>query len=262
MKNIISYVEKYGDQTFEEKSIGEIDYAILSVLSYISYDGILYPNESKVKLKDALTKFFSLYTDKELATHGLGLRDSYKIARSIMNANRYKDLNIYNYVYEANEELQFSAMFIDINSDTVFISIEGTDDEISAWKEDFQLSYRFLIPAQKKCIHYLSTNIKILSEKKYIIGGHSKGGNLALVGTMHLSPLKQKKVKAIYSFDGPGLNDREFKSYRYVNVVKKYHLIMSNYAIVGLLLNHKENYKIVSSYKKGLYAHSIYNWRV
>ena len=262
MKNVISYVEKYGDMTFKEKSIGEIDYAILSILSYLNYDGILYPDNVKMKLNDALTKFFFKYSKKELKTHGFGVRDAYKIAEALLDTKRYKDLKLYNYVYNIDDALQFSAMFIDIDEDTIFISIEGTDDEIEAWREDFQLSYQFPIPSQRKCINYLNKHIRLLTEKKFIIGGHSKGGNLALVGAMFLNPLKQNKIKAIYSFDGPGLNDREIKSYRYLSIKKKYHLIMSNYAIVGLLFNYSNDYKIVSSYKKGLMAHSIYNWRV
>ena len=153
-------------------------------------------------------------------------------------------------------------MFIDIDKNNVFISIEGTDDEVAAWKEDFQLSYKHLIPAQRKCIFYLNSKIKLLKEKKYVIGGHSKGGNLALVGTMYLGLIRQNKVKAIYSFDGPGLNDREFRSFRYLSIKDKYHLVLSDYSMVGLLLNHTEDYKIVSSYKKGILAHSLYNWRV
>ena len=262
MKNVISYVEKYGDMTFEEKSIGEIDYAILSILSYINYDSILYSNETKVKLKDALTSFFEKYTKKELSTHGLGLKDAYKIAETILDTNRYRDLKLYNYVYETNDNLQFSAMFIDINSRTVFISIEGTDDEVAAWKEDFEMAYSHFIPAQRKCIHYLNQKITLLKEKKYIIGGHSKGGNLALMGAMYLNPLKQNKIKDIYSFDGPGLNDRDFRSFRYMSLKKKYHLYLSNYSLVGLLLNRPDDAKIVSSYHKGLLAHSLYNWRV
>jgi hypothetical protein len=262
MKNVISYVEKYGDKTFKEKSIGEIDYAILSILSYINYDGILFSDKTKVTLGEALNKFFNKYTDKELSTHGLGLKDSYKIAKSLMNTNRFKDLDLYNYIYVTDDKIQFSAMFIDISDKETFISIEGTDDEVVGWKEDFQMSYQFPIPSQKKCVEYLNKNISVFTEKKYVVGGHSKGGNLALVGCMYLPFIKNHKIKEIYSFDGPGLGDKQIRSHRYLTVKDKYNLVIPNYSIVGILLNNKVERKIVSSYRKGIYAHSVINWRV
>jgi hypothetical protein len=262
MVNVISYIDKYGNETFKDKSINEIDYAILTVLSYINYDGILHKDDTKVKLNKALKDFFNKYDNKELTNHGVGLKDSYKIAKALIGKKRYKDLELYNYEYITNDKLQFSAMCIDIDENLVFVSIEGTDDEVVGWKEDFQLSYIFPIPAQRACIKYLKKNISLLSNKKYILSGHSKGGNLALVGAMYMPFLKQHKIEAVYSFDGPGLNKKELSSYRYLYIKNRYHLIIPNYSIVGLLLNNKDTYKIVSSYKKGLYAHSVYNWRI
>ena len=262
MNNVISYIDKYGDKTFDKKDIGEIDYAILSILSYINYDGILFSDKTKVKLSDALNKFFKKYTDKELSNHGLGLKDAYKIAKELMNKPRYKDLDLYNYIYVTNDDIQFSAMFIDISDSEVFVSIEGTDDEVAAWKEDFQLSYKFPVPAQKMSSDYLNKHISIFSEKKYIVGGHSKGGNLALVGCMYLPFLKQHKIEHIYSFDGPGLNDKEIRSHRYLSLKDRYTLILPNYSIVGIMLNNKVERKIVSSYKKSFLAHSVYNWQI
>ena len=262
MENVISYVKKYGNKTFKQKSIGEIDYAILSILSYINYDGILYSDKTKVKLGDAITQFFNKYTERELNTHGLGLKDSYKIAKSLIGTKRFGDLNLYNYVYVTDDTIQFSAMFIDISDDEIFVSIEGTDDEVVGWKEDFQLSYEFPIPSQKMCSQYLNNNIPLLREKKYIISGHSKGGNLALVGCMYLPFLKHHKIKAIYSFDGPGLNDKEYKSHRYLSLKDKYNLVLPEYSIVGILLNNKVERRVIGSHRMGVYAHSVYNWKV
>ena len=262
MVNIISYIDKYGNETFDKMNINEVDYAILTVLSYLNYDGIIKNDDTKVKLNKAIKSFFNRYEHNELLNHGVGLKDSYKIAKAIIDKKRYKDLEAHNYVYITNDQIQFSAMCIDINKNLVFVSIEGTDDEVAGWKEDFQLSYAFPVPAQRACINYLKKNVSLLNNKKYILSGHSKGGNLALVGAMYMPFLKQHKIESIYSFDGPGLRKKEASSYRYLYIKSKYHLIIPNYSIVGLLLNNNNDYKIVSSYKKGLYAHSIYNWRI
>jgi hypothetical protein len=262
MSTIINYIQKYGDKTFKEKEINEVDYAILTTLSYLNFDHILYNNKKKVTLNDAVKSFFDFYTDKELKNHGLGLKDAYAIAKNLIDKKRYQHLKLYNYEYVTDESIQFCAMFIDIDPNTVFISVEGTDDEIVGWKEDFQMSYQFPIPSQRRAASYLNKHIPFFSKKNYIISGHSKGGNLALVGTMYMNMLKQHKIKEIYSFDGPGLKKEQLKSYRYLSVQKRFHSLIPNYSIVGLLFNNPKESKIIKSNVKGIYAHSIYNWDI
>ena len=261
MANIINYINNYGDKNFKEEELNILDISIISILSYLNFDGILRPDRS-VKLGDAVSIFFDRYTKKELSNHGLGLKDSYKIAEAIKDKKRFKDLDLYNYYYITNHDIQFSAMFIDINKYLTIISIEGTDDEIAGWKEDFELSYKYPIPAQRECIRYLNENINLFNDRKYIICGHSKGGNLSLVGAMNLNMLKQHKIKKVYSFDGPGLRKNEYNSYKYKYISNKLINIVPNYSIVGLLLNNPDDFMIVKSNKKGLRAHSIYNWSI
>ena len=262
MNNLLSYINKYGDISFDKEGLNELDIAILTVLSYLNFDGILRFDDTKTKLGDAVSNFFELYSKKELSNHGIGLKDAYKVALAIKDKNRFKDLDLYNYYYITNHDIQFSALFIDIDDKNTIISIEGTDDEVAGWREDFELAYRYPIPAQRECINYLNKNISTFSNRKYILTGHSKGGNLSLVGGMNVSVLKQNRISKIYSFDGPGLRKKEYKSYKYKHIKNKVVSIIPNYSVVGLLLNNHKNYKIVESKKKGILAHSIYNWKV
>ena len=43
----------------------------------------------------------------------------------------------------------------------------------------------------------------------FMVGGHSKGGNLALTSAMELNIIKKFKIKKIYNNDGPGLRYEE-----------------------------------------------------
>lgn len=261
MSSILKYIDKYGDKTFKEEELNEIDCALLSYLSYIDFTGIVKENR-KICLNDAIKSFFKIYDKNKLKTHGIGLKDSYKVYEKMIDKPRYKDLELYNYIYLTNDEIQFSSLCIDINDKETFISIEGTDDEVVAWKEDFEMAYMFPVPAQKMCMDYLRNNVKFFSNRKYIIGGHSKGGNLALVGSMYLPFFKRMKIKDIYSFDGPGLNDDQFNSKEYKRIENKYHLYLPNYSIVGIMLNNKKDSKVVKSRVIGIKAHLICNWDV
>ena len=115
----------------------------------------------------------------------------------IKNEIRYKDLYLYNYSYKRDHDKQFSALFIDINEKLTYISFEGTDDLISGWKEDFQMTYMFPIPGQREAIKYINKSIPLFTDRKYVICGHSKGGNLSVVAGMYANPLIKNKIKRI-----------------------------------------------------------------
>ena len=40
--------------------------------------------------------------------------------------------------------------------------------------------------------------------KRLIVGGHSKGGNLALYAALRAKPAVQERIERVYTHDGPG----------------------------------------------------------
>lgn len=261
MGTISSYIRKYGHLSFKELEFNEVDNVILAVLSYLDFDGIIEIFD-RVSLESAAKTFFSKYGSKEIGKNIISVKNAAKILDLIKDTNRYSNLILYNYVYKCNYEKQFSALFIDIVDNLTYISFEGTDDKISGWLEDGALSYQFPIPAQKEAIKYLNHNISIFSKKKFILGGHSKGGNLALVAGMYANPLIRKKIIKIYSNDGPGLKLEQLNSRNYSSIEDRFELIVPEYSVVGLLLRHKDPIHVVSASKKGFMAHDAGCWGV
>lgn len=259
MANIVSYINRYGDLSFDEKPYNIIDSAILATLSYIDLSGIIKDKSTIGKLGD---KFFRNATKKSIKHNIAGIKSAIKIFDYIRDEKRYKDLVVYNYEYISNEKQQIGCMCIDIDDNTTYISYEGTDELVIGWKEDFELCYKFPIESHKTAINYANKNIKLFTKKKYILGGHSKGGNMALVAGMKMNPFKRLHVKNVYSFDGPGLRDKEFKSLSYKHVLPKYELVVSDQSIVGLLLFEKTDPLVVKANKKGLFAHDMLTWEL
>ena len=255
---ILDYINKYGDYSFDDREFNEVDNVILSVLSYIDFDGIVF-NKNKISIKKAGDNYFKIHSKKE--KNITGVRNAIDIFKSIYNKKRYCDLLLYNYVYIGDDSRQFSVLSIDINSDTTYISFEGTDQLISGWEEDFKMSYIFPVEAQKQAIRYVNRYFTF-SGKKIIIGGHSKGGNLAMVAGMCCNFIVRNKIISIYSNDGPGLRKIELDSNKYNRIKDKYIHIIPNYSIVGLLLRHGNDYRVISSNKKSIYAHSVLSWEV
>lgn len=259
--SIFEYIEKYKDYSFKEKEITEIDLLLFSSLSYINYKEVLN-TPMKVELSIVGYLIFKNMTKKEISNSIPAVRTSMSILESIMNTKRYKDVKLYNYVYKFNDKMQYSSLFFDIDKKTTVISYEGTDELISGWYEDGELAYHFPVPAHRLAINTLNKKVSIFSMREYYLVGHSKGGNLAMVAGMYAKDRVYRRIKKIYSFDGPGLRDEEFKSKEFKKILPKYELIIPNYSIVGLLLNEKKDYKVIKSTYHGPYAHDLISWCV
>ena len=192
----------------------------------------------------------------------MGIQAAIEIFKVVYKLPRYKDLLCYNYRYIRSENEQFSALFIDISKHLTYVSFEGTDDLISGWKEDAELAYKFPVSAHRDAIKYINRKITPFSKRKYIIGGHSKGGNISLVAGMYANALISSKISSIYSFDGPGLRRDQINSRQFKRIKSKYHLIVPNYSVFGLMLRHPNPTKVVLSDHAGIIAHNCLFWNI
>lgn len=259
--NIIDYIDKYGETSFEEKTITEVDKLIFALLSYVKYDGIVSTMSfTKKTIEEVGRTYFEKYTKKDIKNNIFSIRDAINVLEKIYTKKRYKDLLMYNDVYIGDDSQQFSAVCIELSPRLVFVSFEGTDQLISGWEEDCKMSYKFPVPAQKLAIKYLNKHFTF-RDCELIVAGHSKGGNLALVSSMYANFIVKNKIREIYSYDGPGLRDEQFNSNRYKTVKDKYNLIIPNSCIVGLLLKHDVR-RIIKSTRRGVMAHHALRWEI
>lgn len=258
MKSILNYIDKYGKYTFKDKEFNNLDSAILSIIPYIDL-------KESSSFKEPLSTFISrflFYTDKkEFINETVNGKEIYSLAEEIIKTDRYKDILVSDYVYKVNSEEQFAAITYHLDNKNKYIAFEGTNNLLIGWEEDFTYSYLELTPADKDAIKYLNRVISIFDKNIYV-GGHSKGGRLAQVSSMYISRFKQDKIKRIYSFDGPGISLEQLESKEYKLIANKFIHFIPNYSIVGLLLRHDNNYKVVKSSKIDIDAHSIFTWHI
>lgn len=259
--NLINYIDKYGDLTFDELGINILDYLVFAELAYLDFDGIVSTTDkSKITLGHAAYLYLTKYQGAYYRIQVTAIKSATKLLKAIRTKPRYIDLKMYNYRYECSHDLQFSAFMVDISEKLSVIAFEGTDDLISGWKEDFAMSYEFPVPAQKLAIQYVNKNIGYFDKRKYVICGHSKGGNLSLVSGMYTNLLKQHNIKEIYSFDGPSLDMKKIYSFRYNLIYKKYTHIIPDSSIFGLLFFDRK-YTVIKSNKRGPLGHDGLTWQ-
>ena len=254
MYNIYKYIREYKDKNFEEHPITELDILIFTQIPYIDFSGSFEYKEEQV----TLSVLWERAKKHNIKTMGFGHRVALKMLDEISNTKRYKDLILKNYIYYLAEDVQFGAISIVVPNEYTYVVFEGTDNSIWGWKEDFKLAYMYPTESQKMAAKYLNDNIK-LSGSKVVVCGHSKGGNLALVGAMNTNILKKIKIHKIYSLDGPGLKKEEFKSIKYKLVRKKLVNIIPNASLIGVLLK-QENVRVVKSMGLGLLQHDVVTW--
>ena len=254
--NVYDYIENYKNDTFEEKQFNEVDATIFSFLSYIDFSSML--NNNPLTIEEAGKNHIIIDPKKD--NNIVAVKEANKIFNKMKNTKRYKDCILSNYEYTGNDILQVGVICIEYEKDKVFVSFEGTDALMSGWREDFLLGTTFPTKSHKLAIKYLN-RLFTFTNKKIILGGHSKGGNLALVAGMYSNRLVRHKISKIYGCDSPGLLDKQFKSLRYQNLKKKYIHIIPNSSIIGILLNHA-NDRVVKASKKGLIAHNIIYWEI
>ena len=189
---VFEYIEQNKNITFNEKKFNEIDNIILSLISYLDFSYI----EGINTIENMGRIYLERHKLKEIAKAGWAQKDAYLILEKLIESERYKNIKIQNYIYIATEEEQFSAVTFIINKKLKYVAFEGTDHLMVGWKEDFELSYKYPVPAQIHAIKYLKNATK-QNETKIIVGGHSKGGNLAQISAMELNIFKKLKIKKI-----------------------------------------------------------------
>lgn len=262
MGNIMDYISWRGDLSFEQSQFNEVDNLILACFSYVNLDGISAVTKQKgIGLKKLTKEFMKLHTMKELEADKSFIRLAPFMMMEMAKSVRFGKCVVRNYVNDivTEAEQQFAAMEIVLENGTSYVSFRGTDDTIIGWKEDFNLSTG-VVPAQKRAIEYLQ-KISEHTDGMLRVGGHSKGGNLAIYGSV-MCKSAHEKILEIYSNDGPGFS-REFQELPEMKeMMPKIIRIIPEYSIIGTLLEHEKEPVIVASSSKGLLQHDGFSWEV
>lgn len=262
MGNIMDYISWRGDLSFEQSQFNEVDNLILACFSYVNLDGISAVTKQKgIGLKKLTKEFMKLHTMKELEADKSFIRLAPFMMMEMAKSVRFGKCVVRNYVNDivTEAEQQFAAMEIVLEDGTSYVSFRGTDDTIIGWKEDFNLSTG-VVPAQKRAIEYLQ-KISEHTDGMLRVGGHSKGGNLAIYGSV-MCKSAHEKILEIYSNDGPGFS-REFQELPETKeMMPKIIRIIPEYSIIGMLLEHEKEPVIVASSSKGLLQHDAFSWEV
>ncbi|MFZ3071356.1 MAG: DUF2974 domain-containing protein [Anaerolineaceae bacterium] len=265
MQNIMDYLDWRGDVSFACDSFNEVDNLIFSVLVYLDLQGIV-PGEAE-EGSVALSQVAELLTPTDSQSISPVTRSFFSqvpiLLEKAAQSARFRDVRLSRYVDQVDFERtkQFSVVVFSINSGQHFVAFSGTDDTLTGWKEDMQMSFKDVVPAQTQAAHYLKNAMESL-EGHFYLGGHSKGGNLAVYAGSHATPEMRDRIIAIYNNDGPGFQTSIIQSEGYQSIVARVMTFLPKSSVVGMLLEHCEEYKVVNSDEIGMMQHNAFSWEV
>ena len=118
-------------------------------------------------------------------------------------------MNYFSDITSILAETQFSAMTVFLEEGPTVIIYRGTDETMIGWKEDFNMCFKEPVTGQSLSALYLQ-QVSQLIDGKYMVTGHSKGGNLAQYVTVR----RPRAVQRCVSFDGQGFADEFMNTYR------------------------------------------------
>jgi hypothetical protein len=264
MPNIFDYLTWRGDLSFEQAPFNTVDNLILSQLSYLPFDGIVPPpgQRESVSLADAVSRFIrpedGAGTDRFLFP-----QTDIPFIKLLVLSGRFKNLRIWGYVnhVDISQEKQFSALTVGCSRRLSCIVYRGTDNSLVGWKEDFNMCFKPVIPAQLEAVGYLERMARRVRGKLYL-GGHSKGGNLAIYAAAFCGKGIQKRIIGIYSNDGPGFHNSVIGSKGYGAIRGKIHSFIPQFSVIGMLFERGDDSTVVKSTENGLKQHDLYSWEV
>ena len=266
MHDVFDYLEWRGDISFSQVPPGDADFAILCLLAYIPFDKVVPQDimEQPVCLKEAASRVLGLSVKKKDPVR-FHLEDDGKLLEKITQAPRFEELRLTGYVnkFSEKEEEQFCGMTFIFPDDSLGVVFRGTDGTIIGWKEDFNLGFLEQLPSQKDAADYLTKTVKsIKTDAGIYVCGHSKGGNLAMYAAAFAGSRIQGRIRAVRNFDGPGFKDNILESAEFKRISDRILTLMPQSSLVGILLGHKEAYKVVHSTAQARKQHELYTWAV
>jgi len=181
----------------------------------------------------------------------------------LLKSKRFGNLRLRDFldIIDDGMAVQFCAMTVIFENGLTYVCFRGTDDNLVGWREDFNMMFKGPVPAQTMSLVYLEAVANRI-EGDFFVGGHSKGGNLAIFSSSNAGPDIQNRIVKIFSHDGPGFAPEFYKSSGYENISHKIEKQVPKSSIFGLWLFTPSNYDIILSDGEGQKQHNPFNWYI
>ena len=260
---VFDYLRWRGDLTFAQDAFNEVDNLILCIIAYLNFRR--FPElRSRDADKAVLMSDIVPRMTAEDEQQGLSPNNYIPLMKLAAESCRFAPVRLFGYetVRDETREMQLDALSFLLPDGTLFCAFMGTDRSLVGWKENLNLSYMDAVPAQIGAVEYVEDMEWRCPERPVRIGGHSKGGNLAAYAAIHIPEALQARMLDAYNNDGPGFRRDVTDTAEYRRIAAKLHTYIPAASIVGVLLEHTEDYTVVASSSRAIMQHEPLTWGV
>lgn len=260
MADLFDYIHWRGDLSFMQDPPNEIDALVFSALAYIRFGGEVETRPGNpIPLSTATAAFFALPDHKERVR----VKEDLELLQALASTQRFGSAKLCHYrdILIPQEDTQFAAVTFLLDDGSAFLAFRGTDYSLVGWKEDFNMSFQLTVPAQRLALQY-TQEIAAQHLMPLWLGGHSKGGNLAMFAAIHGSDSLRRRILGVFNNDGPGFREHVTQNPAYEEMVPRLHTYVPQSSVIGLLLEHEEPFTIVKSRQLGILQHELYTWEL
>lgn len=254
---LIDYVRWMGAFSFEEKPFCDADALVLCDVVYFE---IFDSETSPEKTLRELIQSAPIHDASIVKRLGGGLEEHSVFIQTVSDSRRFGEIRLKSYAETLDYEksIQFAAASFFYKGIFNFIAFRGTDDTIAGWKEDFMISFT-KTTAQDMALDYAAANL--VDGSANYIGGHSKGGNMALYAASMLPDELQNRLHHVFDLDGPGFCEEVFDIKALDRIQDKATFIIPEFSVIGKLFEPDiHNKKIVASSETAIMQHELLSW--
>lgn len=257
MATILEYIDWRGDLSFSERPMNEVDNLILSELAYFDFEEALGKGASGT-IREVYDAYCALKSP-----HDYSINNPISTLEACAGSERFGSVLAKDFVniVDKDRQIQFAAVTFSLPGGGLYVAFRGTDNTIVGWREDCNISFMEATPAQTEAVKYLNRVLKF-SKQAVTVGGHSKGGNLAVYAAAFCDGPKQLKIKAVYSNDGPGFNQHIAQREEYRRILPKVRLIIPESSMIGIIFSGDVEKQIIRSTAEGAMQHHPLTWMV
>ncbi len=263
MANLFDYLLWRGDVPLQADPFGEADNLVLAELAYTDFHGVVPSDGTEIPLAEARDAYFRLHSPEEVRAYKSFWAKTPFLMDGMASGRRFAGTKLSWYVDEVDQqkESQMSALTFRLPDGSVYVAFRGTDGSLVGWKEDFNFCYLSETEGQRRAVQYLNRVGQAVSGE-LTVGGHSKGGNLAVYASAFCDEAVQRRIRRVYTNDGPGFRRDVTESGSYLRILPRIQSFIPDTAIVGLLLTSRARHRVVKSSAVGILQHDGFSWQI
>ena len=199
--NMLDYARRELE-TFSRRGLCAVDSLILSWMAYLRIPADADEVVAGIRGWDGV-RLADLHRAEYFGDYFAGMwseEDGLRLLAAAAASPRLRDVRVVGHVEstDVRAEKQFAAVTFRLTDDLSYVAFRGTDSTLVGWKEDFNLSFRCPVPSQVAAARYLA-DVAGRLDGEFVVGGHSKGGNLAVYAAASVPADVGERITRVFS---------------------------------------------------------------